>query len=189
MARPEENKWWSPYFPSFPHPSPLQHVQFVKLYNIENCYAILGNYSLVFVTKLQRISHFKFEFFLPSSNFLVPPFYPKKTGPNNQDNSGAAAVKRKPKQGRSQRESGAGGAWAPSVRNPSPLSPQMKLHFLQGSMESRQFESRSAPVPAPLAPPHFEKASYAPANDTAQNIIEFDLLYSWSIYFTSPVKH
>ena len=39
-------------------------------------------------------------------------------------------------------------------------------------MESRQFESRSAPPP--LAPPHSEKAGYAPANETAQNIIEFD---------------
>ena len=33
-------------------------------------------------------------------------------------------------------------------------------------MESRQFESR--PVPPPPAPP------YAPANETAQNIIEFE---------------
>ena len=38
-------------------------------------------------------------------------------------------------------------------------------------MESRQFESRSAPPPAPR---HFEKAGYAPANETAQNIIEFE---------------
>ena len=38
----------------------------------------MGNYSLLYVTKLQRISHFKFEFFLSSSNFLVPPFYPLK---------------------------------------------------------------------------------------------------------------
>ena len=53
--------------------------------------------------------------------------------------------------------------------------------------------------PPPLAPPHFEKAGYAPANETDQNIIEFEhghkkykrqLLYrSWSIYFTSPVNH
>ena len=48
----------------------------------------------------------------------------------------------------------------------------MKWHFLQGSMESRQFESRSAP--APLGVPYFEKAGYAPANETAQNIIEFE---------------
>ena len=47
---------------------------------------------------------------------------------------------------RSQRGSGLG-AWAPSVRNQSPLSPQMKWNFLQGSMESRQFESRSGPRP------------------------------------------
>ena len=39
-------------------------------------------------------------------------------------------------------------------------------------MESRQFEFRSAP--APLGSLHFEKAGYAPANETAQNIIEFE---------------
>ena len=39
-------------------------------------------------------------------------------------------------------------------------------------MDSRQFESRSAPLP--LAPPHFEKADYTPANETAQNTIEFE---------------
>ena len=39
-------------------------------------------------------------------------------------------------------------------------------------MESCQFESRSAP--SPLAPPHFEMADYAPANETDQNIIEFE---------------
>ena len=48
-------------------------VKLVKLYNIENFCTILGNYSLLFVTKLQRI-----EFFLLSSNFLVPPLYPPK---------------------------------------------------------------------------------------------------------------
>ena len=56
------------FFPHLP-----QHVKFVKLYNIENICTILGNYALLFVTKLQRI-----EFFLPSSNFLVPPLYPPK---------------------------------------------------------------------------------------------------------------
>ena len=54
---------------------PPPHVKFVKLYNIENFCTILGNYSLLFVTKLQLI-----EFFLLSSNFLVPPLqaYPPK---------------------------------------------------------------------------------------------------------------
>ena len=68
---------------------PPQHVKFVKLYNIENFCTILGNYSLRFVTKLQRI-----EFFLLSSNFLVPPLYPPKninkrltTGKNEKEYS------------------------------------------------------------------------------------------------------
>ena len=39
-------------------------------------------------------------------------------------------------------------------------------------MESHQFESGQPPPP--LAPPHFEKAGYAPANETDQNIIEFE---------------
>ena len=46
-----------------------------------------------------------------------------------------------------------------------PFAPQMKLHFVQRSMESRHFESQSAslltPEP-PLPPPHFEKSGYAP---------------------------
>ena len=50
---------------------------------------------------------------------------------------------------------------------PPPLAPQMKLHFVQRSMESRHFESWSAPPPysplsPPLPPPHFEKSGYAP---------------------------
>ena len=61
---------------------------------------------------------------------------------------------------RSQRGSGLG-AWAPSVRNPSPLNPQMKWNFLQGSMESRQFESRSAP--APVGAPSFWKGWLRPS--------------------------
>ena len=39
-------------------------------------------------------------------------------------------------------------------------------------MENRQLESQSAP--APVGAPHFEKAGYAPANKTDQNIIEFE---------------
>ena len=39
-----------------------------------------------------------------------------------------------------------------------PLEPQMKWHFVQGSMESHYFESRSASPPPP--PPHFEKSGY-----------------------------
>ena len=55
-------------------PTPPPHVKFVKLYNIEIFCTILGNYSLLFVTKLQRT-----EFILLYSNFLVPPLYPQKT--------------------------------------------------------------------------------------------------------------
>ena len=72
-----------------------------------------------------------------------------------------------------QRGSGGGGAWASSMsQKPIPLSPQMKWHFLHGYMESRPFEPRSAPPP--LALPHFEKAGYTPANETDQNIVEFE---------------
>ena len=56
---------------------------------------------------------------------------------------------------------GAGGATAPLGRNSAPpLAPQMKFHFVQRSMESRHFESRSAPPAhpsAPLAAPSFWK--------------------------------
>ena len=123
MARPEGDTRWSPSSFLLSPILPLLHVQFVNLYNIENyslC-TILGNYSLLFVTKLQRISHFKFEFFLLSSNFLMPPFYPTiriiLVPPLSSVN-----LRRE----RSQRGLGLGGAWVPSVRNPSPLSPQMK---------------------------------------------------------------
>ena len=40
-------------------------------------------------------------------------------------------------------------------------------------MESHQFESQSAP--APLAPPHFEKGGYAPANETAQTSLSLTM--------------
>ena len=39
--------------------------------------------------------------------------------------------------------------------------PWMKWHFVQGSMESRHFESQSATKP-PLSLPHFENLAYAP---------------------------
>ena len=53
-------------------------------------------------------------------------------------------------QWRSQR--GAGGATAPGRNSAPPLAPQMKLHFVQRSMESRHFESQSAPTPPPRSP-------------------------------------
>ena len=149
----------------FPHPPP----SIFSLLNYSKILKLLHYFGklLLFVTTLQPISHFKFEFFLPSSNLLVLPFYPPKHygRPNNQDNSGAAAVKRKPKQGRRENRGGGGGL----------SSPQMKWHFLQGSMEAYGEPPVWVPAsPPPLAPPHFEKAGYAPANETAQKIIEFD---------------
>ena len=68
-------------------------------------------------------------------------------------------------QWRSQR--GAGGN-CPLAEILPPLAPQMKLHFVQRSTESRHFESQSAAPPRsplsppPLPPPHFEKSGYAP---------------------------
>ena len=46
-----------------------------------------------------------------------------------------------------------------------PLSPPMKLHFVQKSMESRHCESQSAPLLTPEPPllhPHFEMSGYTP---------------------------
>ena len=54
---------------------------------------------------------------------------------------------------------GAGGRPPPLAETLPPLlPPQMKLHFVQRSMESRHFESKSAPPAhpsAPLAAPSF----------------------------------
>ena len=142
MARLEGDTRWSPLSSFFPPSSPCSMFNLL-MYNIEN-YRLFNYFVklLLFVTKLQRISHFKFEFFLPSSNFLVPPFYPPPPKKNIKVGPIIRIILVPPlssvnlRRERSQRGSGAGGAWAPSVRNPSPLSPQMKWHFLQGSMES-----------------------------------------------------
>ena len=48
---------------------------------------------------------------------------------------------------------GAGGQQPPGRNAASPLAPQMKLHFVQRSMESRHFESQSAPLLTPEPPP------------------------------------
>ena len=55
-------------------------------------------------------------------------------------------------QWRSQR--GAGGRPPPAETLPPSRPPQIKLHFVQRSMESRHFESQSAPTPrSPLSTP------------------------------------
>ena len=156
----------------FPHPPPSMF----SLLNYSIILKLLHYFGklLLFVTTLQPISHFKFEFFLPSSNLLVLHFYPppKHYGrPNNQDNSGAAAVKRKPKQGRSQRESGRGGGGLEQPPNEMTLSTGVYGSLWRASSLS---PGQPPPPPPPLAPPHFEKAGYAPANETAQKIIEFE---------------
>ena len=124
---------------------------------IIDCCTIWGNYSLLFVTKLQRISHFKFEFFLLSSNFLVPPFYPSPPKKRNiQVGQIIRIILVSPlssvnlRSERSQRGSEAGGAWASSVRNPPPLSPQMKWQFLQGSRVASLSPGQPPPPLAPL---------------------------------------
>ena len=53
-----------------------------------------------------------------------------------------------------------------------PPCPHMKLHFVQRSMESRHFESQSAPLltpEPPLATPLFEKSGYAPVDFLNRN--------------------
>ena len=90
--------------------------------------------------------------------------------------------------------------WLPPGRNSAPPScPQMKLHFVQRSMENRHFESQSAPLltpvlplPPPLPPPHFEKSGYAPAEkynypymfrDFVANMIWYTSLYLIKWFF------
>ena len=51
-------------------------------------------------------------------------------------------------QWRSQRGGGRGET-APSGRNSAPLLPRQMTHFVQRSMESRYFESQSAPLLTP----------------------------------------
>ena len=61
---------------------------------------------------------------------------------------------------------GVGGPSAPSVRSPAPLeSPQMKCHFVQGSMESHHWESRLAPPPLSPQCLFILKSGNAPEKD------------------------
>ena len=125
-----------------------------SMFNLLNC-IILKTVALFWeIThyflwqKLQRISHFKFEFFLPSSpislcllstpqkNIKVDPIIRIILVPPLSSVKLSRAVVREN-----------GGAWAPQSETHPPWAPKMKWHFLQGSMESCQFESRSAPPP------------------------------------------
>ena len=58
---------------------------------------------------------------------------------------------------------GAGGLELPQFppQSTPPGTPQIKLHFVQGSMESCHFESWTAPL-SPPCHTHFEKSGYAP---------------------------
>ena len=200
MARPEGDTWWSPLVSFFPPSSPLSmfNLLICIILKIINCCTILGNYSLLFVTKLQRISHCKFEFFLPPSNFLVPPFYPQKkikVGPIIRiilvpPLSSVNLIRDVVREGRE------GGLEHPQSETHPPWAPKWNDTFYRGLWRAVSL-SPGQPPPS-LAPPHFEKACYAPANETAQNTIEFEHGHKrqlssrstiFMIYFTSPVKH
>ena len=136
-------------------PSSMFNLLICVILKIIDCCTILGNYSLLFVTKLQRISHFKFEFFLPSSNFLVPPFYPQKNikvGPIIMVILVPTLSSVNLSRERSQRGSGTGGL-SPLSQKPIPLEPPNEMTLSTGVYGYRQFESRSAP--APLGAPSF----------------------------------
>ena len=75
----------------------------------------------------------------------------------------------------------------PPRRNFSP-SP-MKSHFVQRSMESRHFESQSAPLLTPeplLSPLHFEKSGYTPGRGDPG---ELSHLESWSTPIIFKTSH
>ena len=68
-----------------------------------------------------------------------------------------------------------------------PLAPQMKLHFVQRSMESRHFESQSAPF-SPLSPPccpSFWKVWLHPCS----NVTDLDHLQNAYIFYPPFWKH
>ena len=135
---------------------------------LENYYFLWQNYSEYHILSLNSSFHLPISWCLLST----PPKKKIKVGPIIRIILVPPLASVNLRGERSQRGSRRGGGLSPLSQKPIPLSPQMKWHFLQGSMESRQFESRS--VPAPVGAPHFENTGYAPAKGTDQNIIEFE---------------
>ena len=115
-------------------PSRMFNLLIIIILKIIDCCTILGNYSLLFVTKLQRISHFKLEFFPPSYNFLVPPFYPPppiKVGPIIRITLVPLLSSVNLRRERSQRGSGLGGLSFLSQK-PIPLEPSNEMTLSTG---------------------------------------------------------
>ena len=144
----------------FPPSSPSNMF---NLYNIEN-YRLLHYFGKLLTTFSDKIT-VKFEFFLPSSNFLVPPFYPPK---NIKVGPIIRIILVPPLSSvnlrRERRGSEDGGGLSPLwVRNPSPWSSQMKWHFLQGSMESRHGGLSPSQPPPPVGAPSFWKGWLRPS--------------------------
>ena len=161
---------------------------------IIDCCTILGNYFLWqnYILSLNSSFH--------HSNFLVPPFYPKKNIKVGQiiriilvPPLSSINLRRE----RSQKGSGNGGAWAPSVKNPSPLN-EMTL----STMSTGFYGEPPVWVPVSASPrwrplilkrlatPQLMRQIKTSLNlnmDIRDNYLV--LLYSWSIYFTSPVNH
>ena len=80
---------------------------------------------------------------------------------------------------------GQGGDCPPGRNSAPPLATQMKLHFVQMSMESCHFESQSAPLAhpwAPLAAPSFWKVWLCPCEVE----IHTSKPMTWPIYQWNP---
>ena len=166
MARPEGDTWWSLLVSFFPpsSPSSMFNLLICIILKITDCCTILGNYSLLFVTKLQWIPQFKLEFFLPSSNFLVPPFYPQniKVGPMIRIILVPPLSSVNLKQGRSQRRSRAGGL-EPLSQKPIPLEPPNEMTLSTGLYGEPPVWVPVSHPPPPLGAPSFWKGYLRPS--------------------------
>ena len=60
--------------------------------------------------------------------------------------------------------------WAKLLESQSPLSPPLKLHFVQGSGEPPFWVLVSPSPPPPLLPPHFENSGYTPCSSVMCNL-------------------
>ena len=200
MARTEGDTTWrldDPLLVSFfppSSPSSMFNLLICIILKIIDCCTILGNYSLLFVTKLQRISHFKFEFFLPSSNL---PKKNMKVGPIIRIILVPPLSSVNLRRERSQRGSGLGGL-SPLSQKPIPLEPSNEMTLSTGVYGEPPVWVPVSPRPRwrplilkRLATPQLMrqiKTSLSLNMDIRDNYY-LDLLYSWSIYFTSPVNH